>query len=120
MRKLTLNGETLSVKEWSKRTGLGVACLYRRMEKSPFPEVVLKTPRRHGHAPKVYEYKGKSLTMKQLSDLSGLSPQCINGRLRLGWDLERALNTPVIERPDWSAPPIEQKRAVGLKFSYSL
>jgi predicted DNA-binding transcriptional regulator AlpA len=119
VKTITMNGETLTVKEWSDRTGLGISCIYRRMEQSPFPEVVLNTPRRHGLKPKEYEANGESMTIRGWAEKTGLSPQCINSRLKIGWTMEKAISTPVRQDGDWDAETPEREVA-GLKFSYSL
>ena len=39
----------------------------------------------------VYEYKGKSYTVKQLSEISGVAPHTLRDRFRRGYDVEEAI-----------------------------
>lgn len=41
-----------------------------------------------------YEYKGESLTMKEWAQRFSLPLSTLRGRLRIGWSIERALETP--------------------------
>ena len=39
----------------------------------------------------VYEYNGESKTLKQLSDIVGINYHTLYGRIKRGWDIEKAL-----------------------------
>lgn len=50
----------------------------------------------HGQAPNLYQYRGKDMTLKELSGLSSLKITTIYCRIhRKGWTVERAVETPV-------------------------
>lgn len=44
-------------------------------------------------------FEGKSLTLAEWSRVVGILPVTIKGRLKLGWSVERALTTPVKQKP---------------------
>ena len=52
-----------------------------------------------------YEYNGKSLSISQWSRETGLPWETINGRLKRGWSIERALTEPPINVfvPGWKS-----------------
>ena len=44
---------------------------------------------------KTYSYKGKMLTMSELSNIANVASNTIQSRLYLGWSIERASETPL-------------------------
>ena len=44
---------------------------------------------------KKYDFRGKKLTVRELSEMSGLSSSALYARLNKGWDVERALSVPL-------------------------
>lgn len=52
---------------------------------------------------KLYSYKGRSLCLADLIELSGLKGTTIQGRLALGWSAERAVHEPVGTTTRWSS-----------------
>ena len=51
--------------------------------------------RRSRKASLLYEYRGKSLCVRELSEMSGVSVHRIRQRIQRGWSAEKAANTPV-------------------------
>ena len=51
-----------------------------------------------------YDYRGKKMTLRQLMEEVGsvVSIKCARGRIRRGWDWERALKTPYQHRPQYA------------------
>lgn len=49
---------------------------------------------------KKYEYNGKLCTIPQIADLCGISKTVLQSRIRLGWSLEKATTTPLIDKKD--------------------
>ena len=45
---------------------------------------------------KHYEYRGEIYTAYELSQISNLSPKLISGRIRRGWSVKKAVETPKI------------------------
>lgn len=42
-----------------------------------------------------YTHDGRTLTLRGWSEVTGISPMALRGRLALGWSVERTLTTPV-------------------------
>jgi hypothetical protein len=42
----------------------------------------------------VLEYKGRSLTVVEWSEVTGINAACISKRIKSGWTAKRALETP--------------------------
>ncbi|MEO0797559.1 MAG: hypothetical protein AAFX93_20645, partial [Verrucomicrobiota bacterium] len=49
---------------------------------------------------KLYKFRGKEKTLPAWGEEVGLPPKTINMRLNRGWDIERALTTPVLEKSE--------------------
>jgi len=65
---------------------------------------------------KFIEYKGERRTVSEWAQLMGLGQEVLNGRLRSGWDVVRALETPVVPGgSQWRSSLTECKR--GHPFS---
>lgn len=47
-----------------------------------------------------YHYKNKELTVKELVAISGINYDTMLNRLRQGWKIEDAVNTPLPSRPN--------------------
>lgn len=47
---------------------------------------------------KKYKYNGEYLTLAQISRLHGIKYRTLLGRINKGWDIEKALNTPIKKR----------------------
>jgi hypothetical protein len=88
-QKITFRGETLTVHEWSRRTGLKAPALYWRLHAGWDAEKTLTTP-----AAPTYTHNGETLTLKQWSDRLGINVPTLQWRLHR-WPLERALSAPL-------------------------
>lgn len=51
-----------------------------------------------------FEYRGVSLTVRELSQISGISPESLRQRLVAGWAIERALSEPEKKTPSIKYP----------------
>lgn len=60
-----------------------------------------------------YRFRGRSMTIRELSNLSGVSSWLLNSRLRYGWTLKQAISEPVVKGRQW--PSRRGFRAVGGK-----
>lgn len=49
----------------------------------------------------LYEYEGERLTIADLQKHSVVSSSVLRNRLRAGWDLEKALKTPLMRKGEW-------------------
>lgn len=114
------DGKRLSAYEWASITGISPATiLWRHRAKWPADEIlsspavrsspsassegVAVTPptpderkRRRGHQPALIEHEGKRLTAAEWSTVKNLRPDTIITRLKRGWKVAEALDTPEI------------------------
>ena len=90
----TAHGETLTLTEWSRRTGLSFPTLRYRISHGFTIEEALasKMRERTGREPSItITFKGETLTIAEWSERSGLSATLLRKRLRMGWSAERVL-----------------------------
>ena len=94
--KYTYKGESLTLKGWSRKTGISYITLFNRLKKFKWSlEKTLTTPAKVGRG-KTYTYNGKSLTLVEWSKIVGISHSTLIVRLnKLHWSLEETLNTPL-------------------------
>lgn len=52
-----------------------------------------------GRKGRLHQYNGKAMTIKEISLITGIAPMSIRDRLKMGWDLERAAETPIRDNP---------------------
>jgi hypothetical protein len=108
--RITFQGETLSIREWSTKTGIPRNTLAARLYCGWTAEKILSTPykvrrpRRKGPAPapkgrfKVFMTAGgRTQPLKSWADELGVSDRSIRGRIRRGWNQEQALMTPFLK-----------------------
>lgn len=66
-----------------------------------------------------YEYKGRSCTVKELSELSGVSPPTIRDRLRRGYNVEQAIRViPTNESVEHFCESSWYEDWIGMSTSY--
>lgn len=95
----TLNGETLTLKAWALRYGLGYILVRNRMVYSGWTlESALTTPYRKqalSDKYRTFEHKGQILSLKAIAKMEGLAYGYLQYRVFIaGWSLERALTEP--------------------------
>lgn len=101
--RLTLDGETLCVAEWSRRTGLTEDVIYRRIKNGWDVNMILKTPAGQGPRRPDKErcnlqgfcYNGVMKPLVVWAREQGLHQRTVRARIALGWSLEKALFTPL-------------------------
>lgn len=81
---ITHDGETLTVQEWSRRTGIKAPALYWRLHAGWSAERTLTTP-----AVATYTAHGQTLTLREWSVYLGVSRACLRWRLNHGLPPER-------------------------------
>ncbi len=88
-RRVTANGETLSLVEWSERGGFSYRTMLRRIRDGwPEGQAVTETPRLNL---RLVEWRGESLSIAEWSTRTGLSRYSIAHRLNVGWTVDKAL-----------------------------
>lgn len=96
-RKIAHNGETLSISEWAKRTGISEGTLERRINASKMAiDEALSVPvgctKRQVET--VLSFNGQNKALIQWAKEFGLSAQAVRKRIARGWSVESALTTP--------------------------
>lgn len=95
--KLSYNGESLSIKEWSEKAGFSKDLIRGRLRMGWSIKDALTKPcnkQCKGATAKKLEHDGELLTTKEWAQKTGLSYGLINNRLRSGWSVARALTEP--------------------------
>jgi hypothetical protein len=87
---ITHGGETLTVAEWSERTGIKAPRLYWRLHRGLPPEEILSTDDRR--APITLTHAGITLTLHEWASRLGVKSGTLWYRLRNGWPVERVLS----------------------------
>lgn len=82
------------VDQLDKRPTITKAEVARRMNAGLTWRQIIETPLERVSTALTYEYQGQAYTLKQLSELSGLSVAILRGRIcRAEWSVERAVRT---------------------------
>jgi hypothetical protein len=85
-KTLTHAGETLTVKQWSERTGIGIATIGYRLRKGWTVEQALT-----GAPARTLTHAGKTLTVTEWAEATGIKDKTIYDRLSRGLSIEEAL-----------------------------
>jgi len=101
-RRYTFNGETLTVRQWSERTGIPATIIANRLRKGWSIERALTEPAgsRRGTVrcdSRLYTFDGKTMTLTQWATELGIRPHTLLKRLK-NWSIEDAFTIPVDER----------------------
>lgn len=109
MRKLTFDGVTLSIREWAAKTGLPDSVIRSRLRDGWTEQEAVGTPYRQNRKPRARKVKpdrqatpkrtlthdGRTMSVSEWGRATGLSAAVIHGRLRMGWPVEKVLQTRV-------------------------
>lgn len=92
-RYVTFKGETHTISEWSKITGINYGTLKDRILKNGWTieDALTKSPDDSHNKKKMIEYQGHIYTTKELADITGKSQNTILYKLRNGWGVDRIL-----------------------------
>lgn len=97
--RLTANGETLPTREWAKRLGLTMSAICQRIQHGWSDEKIVNTPRRTRVTKRselhTLTLNGKTLTVAEWAERTGIAKNVLMNRVNLGWSDERILTTPV-------------------------
>lgn len=91
-RRITYNGHTASIAEWSRITGISQSALRKRLEMGWSIGDVIENPVRSCSRRRKYTYKGQTKTLEQWSSIYGIKPTTIRERITRGWSMHRALH----------------------------
>jgi lambda repressor-like predicted transcriptional regulator len=92
-RSYTLRGKTLSLKDWSKKTGIHYRALLTRHRRGWPAERALT--RVIGAPRTALSYRNKTMTVTEWAAHSGMNIKTLRSRLDQGWSIAKALSTPV-------------------------
>ena len=95
LKKYSWKGQTYTLREWEKITGIPYNTLRHRIDdKWDYDRVFTVKPREK----RKYIYKGKEYKFRELLKISKVSSDNLRNRIdHLGWSIEDAVNTPQIE-----------------------
>ncbi|MDO8985572.1 hypothetical protein [Cypionkella sp.] len=93
---ITHNGETLTITQWSKRSGVPAFKIYSRLALGWSEAEAITRPKQvvtdsTSSAPKLITHNGETLNAADWSNRTGISRVLILQRLARGWTPERAL-----------------------------
>ena len=104
---VTVNGITYSSKyAFSTAMGIPQSSMFKYLQRGMSLEEILEmykdgSPKRGAKPKNKYEYLGEQFTMKELSELSGLSINALEHRINQnGWTVEKAVETPLLGKED--------------------
>jgi predicted transcriptional regulator len=92
-RVFTYNGESMVLKDWARKLGIGYSTLHKRItkQKMSFEDAISKPLEN-----KKFLWNNKYYSLKELSEISGIPYKTITSRVSGDkWSIERAINTPV-------------------------
>lgn len=100
-RLLTHNGRTMCIAEWAETAGISALTLHSRLNIGWTIDEALSIPvgrkrdqQQYDHRHHLVTFNGKTLCTAEWAKLYGLLGTTLRQRLKLGWDIERALTTP--------------------------
>lgn len=100
-KKYPHKGKSLTLEEWSEKTGLPKGCLYMRIREGwPLSEVFTfpkgSSKGQPNSKANVYEYRGEKGTAEELCKMFGKDLMLVQHRLARGdgWDFKRAMDQP--------------------------
>jgi len=103
-RKIEFQGESKTMSEWAETLNISRTLLNYRLRAGWSVEKAFSTPAKPGYGrPKktegeetlLIEYQGEIKTVNQWAKIMGLRPGTLGNRIKRGWDLDRAMLSPV-------------------------
>lgn len=98
-KPITYKGETLTIRQWSIKTGLSYCVIHSRLKKGAQLEYLFlsitdyKKVTRKKHATQ-YSYKGKRQSLREWSQEMKIDYTTLRTRIRSGWSFRKAVSTP--------------------------
>ena len=97
-KRYTYDGRNLTLREWSEETGLSAHVIYTRLNSLGWSidRALTNDLDRGNRGARLYEYEGKRLTLREWSELKGISLSTLSVRVyTLKMTMEEALTKPV-------------------------
>lgn len=92
-KKYTCGDKSLTIVEWSKESGISYDTIHQRLGSGvAVCDAVSKPIARYS---RYVTFRGETWPLRELASVFGQSIKNVEARIRLGWDLEKALTTPV-------------------------
>lgn len=107
---LTLNGQTLTVAEWSEKTGINQSTLHTRMKIGLSDKDCLEIPIQKNK--RLIAYNGETLSLTEWAKRLGLGVEAVRTRLQR-WPIEKALTTPTLEGKQYLNLPQNKSQGQG-------
>lgn len=91
--RLTINGETKTINDWGRKSGIASSTIRHRIrsgwdvEKAVFEPVAKQN--------ELIEFDGELHTLKEWSNILNINVNTLYGRLHTGWSMEDTLATPI-------------------------
>lgn len=97
-RMICHNGESMCVADWSRRIGISAGTIFARLNKGWDIERTLKQPVEVHSRSRFHNitYNGETMNVAQWARKIGIKVGTLRARLRKGWDIEKALTTPLL------------------------
>jgi len=121
---ITHNGETHTIREWAKITGLTDRTIRWRYNEGWPTDMILDPHAYRGRGPDSREtrrptmitFEGRTLTIAEWAKVVGLKESTLRNRLKKGWEIKRALMTEYNDvNPKHN--PSHKKRCAKCRFS---
>ena len=98
-RTLEYRGKSCTIVEWARQYGIQESVVRGRLARGWGMKKALETPvMAKGKIPKTIEYKGKCRTIAEWAKQYGIQESVVRGRLARGWNMKKALETPIGSR----------------------
>ena len=92
-RMITYNGETLTLSEWERKTGVSSTTIAYRLNVGwPIGEAMETAP--HATKNKYIEFNGQTKSLEEWSEITDISKPNLIYRINAGWDIEKTFTTP--------------------------
>ena len=99
-KRVFFRGESRTLPEWAKVTGIPYYTLYARIHRYRWPVKHALTVPLHSSFDTI-TYRGERKTLSEWAAIAGMTPDTLRLRLlRYGWTVERALTEPAIHLRD--------------------
>ena len=69
--------------------------------------ITIEEQQRNRRNNRYYEYKGKSYTVLEIAEMTGLKPRTVQGRIERGWPIEKVIETPLKRVGRWCNKDLE-------------